>query len=140
MGRPYSLDVRERVVAGVRSGMSCREAAAHLEVSVSSTIRWARRERETGSPAALPLGGQRPFSLATERSWVLSRMAEQPDLTLRAVLSELRNRGIEVSYYAVWHIVHRAGLSFKKKPARQRAGPSGRGAQASAVEAASGQR
>jgi transposase len=126
MGRPYSLDLRERVVAGVRSGMSCREAAAHLEVSVSSTIRWARRERETGSPAALPLGGQRPFSLATERSWVLSRMAEQPDLTLRAVLSELRNRGIEVSYYAVWHIVHRAGLSFKKKPARQRAGPSRR--------------
>jgi transposase len=116
MGRPYSLDLRERVVAGVRSGMSCREAAA------------------------LPLGGQRPFSLATERSWVLSRMAEQPDLTLRAVLSELRNRGIEVSYYAVWHIVHRAGLSFKKKPARQRAGPSGRGTQASAVEAASGQR
>ena len=43
MGCPYSLDLRERAVAGVRSGMSCREAAEHFEVSVSSTIRWARR-------------------------------------------------------------------------------------------------
>jgi len=102
--------------------MSCREAAEQFEVSVSSAIRWARRQRETGSAAALPMGGKRPFSLAAERAWVLQRMAEKPDLTLRVLLAELRDRDIAVSYYAVWNIVHRAGLTFKKKPARQRAG------------------
>lgn len=139
MGRPYSLDLRERVVAVVRSGLSCRKAADQFDVSESSAIRWARREREVGSPAALPMGGKRPFALATERPWLLARMAEKPDITLRDLLSELRGRGIEVSYYAVWHIVRRAGLSFKKKPARQRTGPARRGAPAGAMAAVSGQ-
>jgi transposase len=137
MGRPYSLDLRERVVSAVRSGMSCREAAEHFDVGASTAIRWVQRDRDTGSPAALPMGGKRPFSLAMERPWVLARLAAKPDITLRALLAELRDRGIEVSYFAVWHIVHRAGKSFKKKPARRRAGSPGRGAQESVLEEAS---
>jgi putative transposase len=66
MGRPGSLDLRERVVAAVHGGMSCEEAAEHYEVSQSSAIRWVRRDRETGSPAALPMGGKRPFALAEQ--------------------------------------------------------------------------
>ena len=62
MGRPYSLDLRERVVAAVHGGMSCEEAAEHYEVSQSSAIHWVRRDRETGSPAALPMGGKKPPS------------------------------------------------------------------------------
>jgi transposase len=116
MGRPYSLDLRERVVAAVRAGMSRRAAAAHFSVGVSTAIRWTTRERQTGSPAAFAMGGTRPFALATERLWVLARLEDKPDLTLRALLCELRARGIVVSYYAVWNIVHRAGKSFKKKP------------------------
>lgn len=73
MGRPYSLDLRERVVSAVRSGMSCREAAEHFDVGASTAIRWVQRDRDTGSPAALPMGGKRPFSLAMERPWVLAR-------------------------------------------------------------------
>jgi transposase len=127
MGRPYSLDLRERVVSAVRSGMSRREAAEHFSIGISSAIRWTKRERDTGSPAAQAMGGKRPFSLATERQWMLARLEAKPDLTLRALLSELRERGIAVSYYAVWNIVHRAGKSFKKKPARRRAGSPGCG-------------
>ena len=139
MGRPYSLDLRERVVSAVRSGMSCREAAAYFSVGVSSAIRWTRRERETGTPAALPMGGKRPFSLAMERPWMLARLEAKPDLTLRALLGELRERGIAVSYYAVWNIVHRAGKSFKKKSARRRTGSPGRGSQARVLAASSTQ-
>jgi hypothetical protein len=47
------------------------------------------------------MGGQRPYALAGERSWLLRRVAEQPDLTLRALLAELAEGGIVVSYYAV---------------------------------------
>lgn len=74
-----------------------------------------------------------------ERPWVLSRLEAKPDLTLRALLSELRERGITVSYYAVWNIVHRAGKSFKKKLARRRTGSPGRRSQARVLEAASTQ-
>lgn len=128
MGRPYSLDLRQRVVAAVHDGMSCQEAADHFDVSHSSAIRWTRRARESGSPAALPMGGRRPFLLAAEQHALLARLKEKPDITLRELLAELLDRGIAVSYFAVWNIVHRCGHSFKKKPARQRAGSAGRGA------------
>jgi transposase len=94
--------------------MSCEAAAEHYDVSQSSAIRWVRRARETGSPAALPMGGKRQFALAEQREWLQARVAAKPDITLRALLAELGERGIAVSYYAVWHILDRAGLSFKK--------------------------
>ncbi len=38
MARPYSLDLRERVVAAVAAGESCREVAATYKVSVASVV------------------------------------------------------------------------------------------------------
>jgi|SRR5580698_4597945 transposase len=129
MGAPYALDLRKRVVAAFRSGMSRLETATLFTVSESSVQRWLRLDREKGDLAARPMGGNRPFALAAQRDRLLERIAQQPDLPLRALLAELQSRGIEVSYFAVWNIVDRAGLSFKKKPARQRTrSPEGRAA------------
>src|ERR1700757_1252017 len=139
MGAPYSLDLRQRVVAAVVSGVSRRAAAERFDVSVSTAIRWTQRLKETGSPAARPMGGKRPFALASEADWVLARLKQKPDITLNALLSELRARGVTVSYYGVWHFVTRAGLSFKKKPARQRAGSSRCGPPPNTLAKASGQ-
>ncbi len=133
MGRAYSLDLRERVVAAVMAGESCRSVAATFKVSVASVVKWSLRLRATGSVAARPVGGNRPYVLACERDWLLKRLAEQPDITLRALLAELAERGIKVSYYAVWHFFDHEGISFKKKPARQRAGSSRRGTAAGAM-------
>lgn len=134
MGRAYSLDLRERVVAAVVSGESCRAVAATFKVSVASVVKWSQRFRTIGSAAARPMGGNRPYALAKERDWLLARLAETPDVTLRALLAELAERGIKVSYYAVWHFFEHEGISFKKKPARQRAGSSGRRQATRAVE------
>ncbi len=47
MGRPYSLDLRERVVGAVEEeGLSRRRAAARFGVGVSTVISWVRRFRE----------------------------------------------------------------------------------------------
>ena len=81
------------------------------------------------------MGGHRPRSLTAERDWLLARLAEKPDLTLRAIVAELGGRGIATSYGAVWRFYAREGITFKKKPARQRAGPSRRGAAAGSLEA-----
>lgn len=137
MARAYSLDLRERVVAAVAAGGSCRFVASIFGVSVASVVKWSQRFRTTGSAAARPVGGRRPHALAGERGWLLARLAEKPDLTLRALVAELDERGIAVSYYAVWHFFEHEGISFKKKSARQRTGPAGRGTPPRPVEAAS---
>jgi transposase len=139
MPRAYSLDLRVRVVAAIAAGASRRAAAAAFKVSPSSAVRWSQRFRSEGSPAARRVGGRRPYALAGERDWLLSRLAEQPDVTLRALLAELATRGIKVSYYAVWHFFEHEGISFKKNPACQRAGSTRRRPTTQSVAKVSGQ-
>jgi transposase len=122
MVRPYSLDLRERVVAAVNDGNSCRAVAETFGVSVATVVKWSQRFRATGTAEPKPMGGRRPFALEAERDWLLRRIAEAPDLTLRALAGELADRGVHVSHYAVWHLLAREGITFKKKPARRRAG------------------
>jgi transposase len=76
----------------------------------------------------------RPLILAGERDWLLRRLAAQPDLTLRGIQAELAARRIRVSCKAIWNFLRAEKVTFKKKPARRRAGPAGRGAAAGAVE------
>jgi len=93
-----------------------------------------QRVGATGSVAPAQMGGRRPFALAAHRVFVLSRLAEKPDLTIDALKAELAERGIVVGRFAVWHFLRREKQSFKKKPARQRAGQARRGKTAKAVE------
>ena len=115
MGKPYSVDLRERVVAAVESGgMSCHRAAAHFGVGVSTAINWVRRLRETGSVAPGQMGGHKPKSISgTHRAWLLARTKEK-DFTLRGLVAELAERGLKVDYRTVWSFVHAEKLSFKK--------------------------
>ncbi|HXC76005.1 MAG TPA: IS630 family transposase [Candidatus Acidoferrum sp.] len=116
MARPYSQDLRDRVVAAVAGGRTCRATAALFGVSVASVVKWSQRWRATGSAAAKPMGGRRPLRLTGERAWLLARIAEKPDLTLRAVVAELAERGTPASYGAVWRCFKHEGITFKKKP------------------------
>ena len=134
MARSYSLDLRERVVAAVAAGQSCRQVAGTFKVSVASVVKWSQRFRATGSAAARKRGWQRPYAVAGERGWLLARLAEKTDITLRALQAELAERGLKVSCYAVWHFFEHEGISFKKKPARQRAGSARRGKTARSME------
>jgi transposase len=114
MARPYSTDLRERVVASVSGGRTCRATAELFGVSVSSVVKWSQRFRATGSAAAYWMGGHRPRVLAGESEWLLARLAEKPDLTLRAVVAELRERGVAASYGAVWRLLKGQGITVKK--------------------------
>jgi transposase len=134
---PYSRDLRERVVAAVASGRTCREVAALFSVSVASVVKWSQRWRATGSVAAKPMGG-RKLILLGEREWLLGRLAESPDVTLRGLQAELAERGVVVSHNAIWKLFAVEGISFKKKPARQRAGSTGRRPATRTVAQASG--
>lgn len=101
MVRPYSDDLRSRVIGAVAKGSSCRQAAARFGVSASTAVKWVQRRR-TGSFSAKAMGGDRRSRLKGERAWLLARIAAEPDLTLEEVRAELRRRGIEVGYATVW--------------------------------------
>jgi transposase len=121
-------------VASVRGGWSRRATAKRFDVSVATVVRWSQRFRATGSAAALAMGGHRPHRLAERREWLLVRIAQKPDLTLRAIRAELAAADIRVSYGALWAFFAREGITFKKKPARQRTGPRRHRPPARAVE------
>jgi len=139
MVKPYSEDLRSRVVAGIEAGRPCREVAARFAVSVASVVKWSQRFRATGSVAASPMGSRLARSLIGERVWLLARIAAKPDITLRELVSELQARGVAASYGSVWRLLRDESISFKKKPARQRTRPPGRRKAARAMEEVSGQ-
>lgn len=115
MGKPYSLDLRKRVVAAVLTGgLSCNQAAKQFGVGISTAIGWVRRQRETGSVAPRKMGGHRARAISGEhRVWVLERTKR--DFTLRGLVAEFAERGLKVDYRSVWEFVHAENLSFKKK-------------------------
>jgi len=120
MVKPYSDDLRARVAASVAGGRTCRSTAELFGVSVASVVRWSQRLRQTGSAAAKPMGGTRRAVLASQRAWLLARIGEAPDLTLRALAGELAERGVVVSHWAVWKFCRSEKLTFKKKHSAQR--------------------
>ena len=120
MPKPYSRDLRERVIGAVEAGASRHEAAAVYEVSASSAIRWVARWRRTGKIAAKPMGGK-CSPLDAHRKRLLALVAAEPDLTLQEIRGKLRQRGIVVSASSVWRFYDRHDISFKKNRARGRA-------------------
>src|SRR6266852_1066497 len=86
MAKPYSFDLRERVVAAVeKGGMSRRQAAAHFAVGISTVINWVRRFRETGSVAPGQMGGHKPKAIRdAHHDWLVARIREK-DFTLRGM-------------------------------------------------------
>jgi len=139
MGKPYSVDLRERVVAAVeKGGLSRRRAAAQFGVGISTVIKWVQRFRETGSVAPGQMGGHKPKAIRGEHhAWLVER-CRQRDFTLRGLVAEPAERGLKVDYRSVWNFVHAEKLSFKKNRGRQRARSSRHRATAGAVAKVSG--
>ncbi len=112
--KPYSNDLRERVVAAVEGGLSRHRAAARFGVAPSTAINWVRLHRETGSVAPKKVGGHVPRKIRDEhRDWLIVRCRER-DFTLRGLVAELAERGLSVDYRTVWTFVHDEKLSYKK--------------------------
>ena len=122
MGKPHPLALRERVVAFVEEGHSNREAARRFRVSPRFVNDLMILHRATGSLMAKRQG--RPCGsgkLADHHDWLAQRMAQNGDLTLDELCIELRSRGGLAHRSSIGRLLHRLGLSHKKKPGSQRA-------------------
>jgi len=118
MTRPLSIDLRERVVAAVLAGASCRSVAVRFRIAVSTVVKWSQRYRATGSVAPAKMGGHRKRVLEPYRAFIVERLRQQPHLTLHGLKDELAARGLKVSHNAVWQFLRREGLRFKKNSVR----------------------
>src|ERR1700689_4590957 len=115
MGKPYSMDLRERAVAAVlRDGLSRHESAARFGVAPTTVINWVRRVQETGSVAPGQMGGQSPRRLLASTLRFLARRVQEGTFTLRGLVAELAARGLRADYRSGWNFVHAEKLSFKK--------------------------
>ena len=127
MARPYSQDLRIRLVRIVENGRSARGTAKLFSVSPSSAVKWAQRWRREGSIAASKTRGHRRSLLDPHAEWISQLIEERPDLTLEEIRAALKRRGVSASIGTVWNFFDRRNISYKKKPARIRARPPRRG-------------
>ena len=118
MTAPLSNDLRERVVAAVLGGESCRSAAARFGIAVSSAVKWSQRYRSSGSVAPARMGGHRKRVLEPHRAFIVERINQTPHLSLHRLKEELAVRGVKVSHDSVWRFLRREGLRFKKNAVR----------------------
>ena len=87
MARPYSVDLRERVVASVKQeGLSRRQAAARFGIGISTAINWVDRYEETGSVAPGKMGGHKPKKLSGEHAAWLRERCREKAFTLRGLV------------------------------------------------------
>lgn len=121
MTRPYSVDLRERAVARAEAGETIREVADELGISPSCVSKWTTLKRQTGSLKPGKMGGHRKRTLSGEAAEWLERRLSERAFTLRGLVEELGDRGVNTGLRAVWVFVHDHGLSFKKNRAGRRA-------------------
>jgi transposase len=121
MGKPYSLDLRERIIGFVADGWSRRGAAEHFGVSASSAIKLMDRWGRTGSAAPCKRGGS-VGKLRPHKDFLLARVKEKPDITMPELADLLKaETGTEAAPASLSRFLIRHGQRFKKNIAGQRA-------------------
>jgi transposase len=119
MGKPHPIELRSRVVAFVEEGHSNRQASRHFRVSPRFVNNLMKLKAETGSLEARRQGhGVGGGKLAGHAEFVRQRIKQNGDLTLDELCIELEGRGVSVHRSSVGRLLHRLGLSPKKRPYR----------------------
>ena len=121
MGKPYSLDLRERICAYVAKGNSARSAGRLFGVSAATAVRFAAEYRAQGSAVPKPQGrpAGRFGKLAPHTDFLQDIVRAEPDITLKelaAALSETHDVNVQLS--SLHRALERAGLSYKKRTDR----------------------
>ena len=119
------MDLRERLVAYVEAGHSCRAAARLFAVSASTAVRLAAAQRERGDVRPMPQGRAPGAAgkLALHRAFLLEIVRAGPDITLKELAGALAEaHGVRVQLSSLHRTLRRAGHSYRKRTGRGRAG------------------
>jgi len=117
MGRPFSMDLRERVISAVEGGMSTRQAAARFSIGIATAGAWARLKRVTGEVTPAKQGKPKGSVLDAHASFICGLIDETPDITLEEIADRLAGeRAVRVVSTAVWKFLARRDMTHKKRP------------------------
>ncbi|MDQ6953000.1 MAG: IS630 transposase-related protein [Mariprofundaceae bacterium] len=104
----YSLDLRDRVINSVESGMKKKNASITFNVSIKTIQNWLQLKKETGSICPRPYtGGARPkISQEVFESYI----NENPSQTLKEI-----GKHFNLTYGWAAYNLHKYGYVNKKK-------------------------
>jgi len=110
MARPYSQDLRDRVLAAYQRGMKTKQIAELFEVSPAWARRVKQRLQEHGERTHRRMGS--PGVTIVDRTQLAALIREHPDATL----AELRGLlGVKCALSTLCMALKKMGLPLKKK-------------------------
>lgn len=110
MAKPYSQDLRDRVLQAYDRGMKTKAIAVVFNVSPAWARRVKQRRRETGETTHRRMGG--PGITIVDRKQLAALVQEHPDATLAELRSLL---GVRCALSTLCMALKGMGLTFKKK-------------------------
>jgi transposase len=115
---PYSLDLRERVVAAYEAGVeTIEEIAERFAVGQTFVKKMLRQKRETGSLAIKKRqSGARKLLSKKDLKWLRRQIEQEPDLTIDQLHERIvQERKVNVSRATVGRAVQSLDLPLKKR-------------------------
>jgi transposase len=116
MARALSDDLRGRVLAASREGMSARSAAARFGIGISTAIAWIASARQ-GQFTAARQGRRGGSRLDAHEAFIVGMMEAEKDITLNEMVLRLREeKAVSIGRSALDVWLRKRGWTFKKRP------------------------
>jgi len=115
MNKALSMGIGDRIIDSIRDGLSCRGAARHFRVGVSSVIRLKHGYQRTGRVPVAKVRARRSSKLDDFRSYLIDLVQEQGDLTLSELSDKLfKDKGVRVCVATMHRFYARENITYKK--------------------------
>ncbi len=116
MTRAFSDDLRSRVLAASRDGMSARSAAARFGIGVSTAIAWIA-SAQAGLLTRAKQGRRGGSRLDPHEDFIFGMIEEAKDITLNEMVRRLyKERAVSIGRSALDVWLRKRGWTFKKRP------------------------
>jgi|SRR5215207_9366760 len=117
----YSVDLRERIIAAVTSGMSRKDVVRTFQISAATLGRYLKQQRETGDLTPRHHTGGRQKQIASEHHAALQELiAAAPDATLAETCQQWQQHtGVLLSQSTMSRALATIGWTRKKRPSQQ---------------------
>ena len=113
--RPYSIDLRERVLRAAQSGRPLREISHLFRVSVNTIKRYQTLAQE-GDLHPKPIPGRGRHIGLDEQADLARQLEAHPDVTLAEhCLLWQESHGVRVSIATMHRSIRRLGYTLKKR-------------------------
>lgn len=114
--KPYSIDLRERVLAALDRGLSRQKVVTTFQISLASIKRWLAARRDTGNIAPRRASGGPTRTIPPAQDGLLrAQVTAFPDATLAEHAKHWNTtHGTSLSQWSVGRAIRRLGLPRKK--------------------------